>query len=87
MEEQKEEGKPVVIVEGDEFSCGGNLKLADFGSAEWLNEDGLVEWVVGTRLCGREVLLAESTTRFSNCFEGKLEVFDEDFPQVGFSIY
>ncbi|KAF4377229.1 hypothetical protein F8388_012330 [Cannabis sativa] len=26
----------------------GNLKLADFGSAEWLNEDGLVEWVVGT---------------------------------------
>lgn len=30
------------------FDSMGCLKLADFGSAEWLNEDGLVEGVVGT---------------------------------------
>ncbi|KAF4357221.1 hypothetical protein F8388_017433 [Cannabis sativa] len=30
------------------FDSRGNLKLANFGSAEWLNEDGLVEGVVGT---------------------------------------
>ncbi|KAF4356493.1 hypothetical protein F8388_026965 [Cannabis sativa] len=52
----------------------GNLKLADFSSTEWLNEDGLVEWVVGTPYyVAPEVLLGrEYNEIFQSVLRGNL---------------
>ncbi|KAF4388352.1 hypothetical protein G4B88_013189 [Cannabis sativa] len=59
----------------------GNLKLADFGSAEWLNEDGLVEWVVGTPYyVAPEVLLGrEYNEIFQSVLRGNLRFLTRIF--------
>uniref|UniRef100_A0A803QRI7 Protein kinase domain-containing protein n=1 Tax=Cannabis sativa TaxID=3483 RepID=A0A803QRI7_CANSA len=81
LHEEEEDMNGTVLRSGQELKpenilldSRGNLKLADFGYAEWLNEDGLVEWVVGTPYyVAPEVLLGrEYNEIFQSVLRGNL---------------